>query len=75
MVAAMKELEFLEKADSVCARNEKLRYMVEEAGLRMYIRIILRYADGTPVTMVTTQETCTGISGKEEQGIFPMGTE
>lgn len=78
-VAAMKELELLEKADSVCARNEKLRfrlrYMVEEAGLRMYIRIILRYADGTPVTMVTTQETCTGIPGKEEQVIFSMDTE
>lgn len=78
-VAFMQELELLDKQDSVCARNEKLnfrlRYTVEQENLQMYIRIILRYADGTPVSMVTTGETFSGRVGKEEKVVFSLDTE
>lgn len=74
--AFMKELEVLNRQSSVFDINEKLRfrlrYETEQSALKMYIRAIIHYADGTPVTMVTTPEAFESQAGKDESVTFEM---
>lgn len=75
-VAFMKELKVLGQQSSVFEMNSRIRfqllYETEQKELNMYIRAIIRYADGTPVTMITTQKTFAGHAGKEEPVVFEM---
>lgn len=77
-VAFMKELELLHKKDSILKMNEtayfKLKYGTEQEDLNMYIRIVLRYADGTPVTMITTNEPFKSRAGQDNEVTFALDT-
>lgn len=77
-VAFMKELELLHKKDSILKMNEtayfKLKYETEQEDLNMYIRIVLRYADGTPVTMITTNEPFKSRAGQDNEVTFALDT-
>lgn len=76
--AFMKELELQDKKDSILKMNEKarfkLRYEAEQEDLNMYIRIVLRYADGTPVTMFTTKTAFKSHAGQENEVVFQLDT-
>ena len=78
-VAFMKELEVLDKESSVFRMNEKLHfkltYATEFSEMNMYMRIIIRYADGSPVTMVTTDDPIKSHGGEEENIVFELDTE
>ena len=78
-VAFMKELEVLNKENSTFAMNDKIRfkltYATEIADMNMYMRIIIRYADGSPVTMVTTDEVVKSLGREEETFVFELDTE
>ncbi|MBD5478468.1 MAG: ABC transporter ATP-binding protein [Lachnospiraceae bacterium] len=75
-VAFMRELKVLGQQSSVFEMNSRIRfqllYETEQKELNMYIRTIIRYADGTPVTMITTQKAFAGRAGKEEPVVFEM---
>ncbi len=77
--AFMKELEVLNQQSSIFEINAKprfrLRYETEQADLHMYIRAIIRYADGTPVTMITTPEAFVSHKGQEESVSFEINCE
>lgn len=77
-VAFMKEMEVLHKEDSVFDVNEKIRfrlkYTTQQDGINMYIRVILRYADGTPFTMITTNEPIVSRVDSEENVILELDT-
>ena len=77
-VAFMKELNLLGKKDSILEMNEKvhfrLKYETEQEDLNMYIRLVLRYADGTPVTMITTIEPIKSHAGEEKEVTFALDT-
>ncbi|MBQ9135763.1 MAG: ABC transporter ATP-binding protein [Lachnospiraceae bacterium] len=77
-VAFMKELELLDKKDSIIEKDEKvkfkLKYETEQENLNMHIRIILRYADGTPVTMITTKDSFKSRIGEENEVTFALDT-
>lgn len=77
-VAFMKELELLHKKDSILEMHEKvnfrLKYETEQEDLNMYIRIVLRYADGTPVTMITTKEPFKSHAGQDNEVTFALDT-
>lgn len=77
-VAFMKELELLDKKDSILEMNEKvcfkLKYETEQENLDMYIRLVLRYADGTPVTMITTKEPFKSHAGQDNEVVFTLDT-
>lgn len=78
-VAFMKKLEVINYTETVFPLNAKicfsLQYTVDQDNLNMYIRAILRYADGTPVTMITTADTFLSESGKEQKVTFEMDTQ
>ena len=75
-LAFMKELELLNSEESVFNINTRmrfrLRYRTMQDGLNMYIRVILRYADGTPVTMLTSSEPVISHADNEENVIFEI---
>ena len=77
-VAFMKELEIINREESIFEVNSKIQfklaYSSEQQGMNMYIRVILRYADGTPVTMVTTNQPFTSCAGKDENVVFELDT-
>lgn len=77
-VVFMKELNLLDKKDSILEMNEKVRfrlkYETEQEDLNMYIRLVLRYADGTPVTMITTKEPFKSHAGEENEVTFALDT-
>ena len=77
-VAFLKELELLDKKDSILEMNEKvcfkLKYETEQENLDMYIRLVLRYADGTPVTMITTKEPFKSHAGQDNEVVFTLDT-
>ena len=59
-VAFMKRLEVVGADSSVFPIDSKMHFKLtlttERQDLKMYIRAIIHYADGTPVTMITTKE-------------------
>lgn len=75
-VAFMEKLEVLSHNTSVFDMNDKvqfrLRYRVEKGDMQMYIRAIIHYADGTSVTMVTTEKPFSAKCGQEEEVTFEM---
>lgn len=77
-VAFMKRFEVLNHDDSVFIINTKIQfrltYTTEQEELNIYIRVILRYADGTPVTMITTNQPVPSVAGKEENVVYELDT-
>lgn len=75
-VAVMQQLQVLERPNSVFEMNAKVRfrltYTVEQDNLAMYIRAIIHYADGTPVTMVTTEQPVCSQPGKKKEVTFEL---
>ena len=75
-VAFMKELELLHQNESILDVDSKMQfrlcYTTKQDGLNMYIRVILRYADGTPVTMITSRKPIISHADKEENVVFEI---
>lgn len=75
-VAFLKELRVLNKETSTFFRNDKIQFRImydtEIADMDMYMRIIIRYADGTPVTMMNTDKIVKSRGEKEEAFTFEM---
>ncbi len=70
-VACMNHLQVLDRDSSVFLRDDKLQFKLdfttEMPGMNLYMRAIIKYADGTPVTMVTSSEPF--VSNGAEQSI------
>ncbi len=77
-VACMRGLEILNNDESVFEVDSPIRFRLsfdtEQVLQNMYLRVILRYADGTPVTMITTQESFSGQPGRDEEIAFELDT-
>lgn len=78
-VALMKKLEVLDADSSVFAQNSKMRFKLtftaNQQDLHMYIRAIIHYADGTPVTMITSKETFEAKCGEDREITFSLNTQ
>lgn len=75
-IVQMKQLELLNREDSVLNINDvmrfKLSYETEYDDLDLYIRITIRYADSSPVTMMTTTVPFKSEGNKEQSVTFDM---
>lgn len=78
-VALMKKLEVLDADSSVFAQNSKIRFKLtltaNQQDLHMYIRAIIHYADGTPVTMITSKEAFEAKCGEDREVTFSLNTQ
>ena len=78
-VALMKKLEVLDADSSVFAQNSKMRFKLtltaNQQDLNMYIRAIIHYADGTPVTMITSNEAFEAKCGEDKEVTFSLNTQ
>ena len=78
-VAFMKKLEVLDADSSVFAQNSKMRFKLtltaNQQDLHMYIRAIIHYADGTPVTMITSKEAFEAKCGEDRKVTFSLDTQ
>lgn len=78
-IVRMKELELLDRTSSQIAMNEKLRfkltYFTEFDDLNLYVRVTIRYADSTPVTMLTTGKPFKSHKQKDESVVFEIDTQ
>lgn len=78
-VAFMKKLEVLDADSSVFAQNSKMRFKLmltaNQQDLNMYIRAIIHYADGTPVTMITSKEAFEAKCGEDREITFSLNTQ
>lgn len=78
-VALMKKLEVLDADSSVFAQNSKMRFKLtltaNQQDLNMYIRAIIHYADGTPVTMITSKEAFEAKCGEDKEVTFSLNTQ
>lgn len=78
-VALMKKLEVLDADSSVFAQNSKMRFKLtltaNQQDLHMYIRAIIHYADGTPVTMITSKEAFEAKCGEDREITFSLNTQ
>lgn len=78
-VALMKKLEVLDADSSVFAQNSKMRFKLtltaNQQDLKMYIRAIIHYADGTPVTMITSKEAFEARCGEDKEVTFSLNTQ
>ena len=78
-VAFMKKLEVLDADSSVFAQNSKMRFKLtltaNQQDLNMYIRAIIHYADGTPVTMITSKEAFEAKCGEDKEVTFSLNTQ
>lgn len=78
-VALMKKLEVLDADSSVFAQNSKMRFKLtltaNQQDLHMYIRAIIHYADGTPVTMITSKEAFEAKCGEDREVTFSLNTQ
>lgn len=77
-VANMQKLEVLNYTDTVFPLKAKihfsLQYTVNQDDLHMYIRAVLKYADGTPVTMITSADVFDSKVGEVQKVDFEMDT-
>ena len=78
-VALMKKLEVLDADSSVFVQNSKMRFKLthtaNQQDLHMYIRAIIHYADGTPVTMITSKEAFEAKCGEDREVTFSLNTQ
>ena len=78
-VAFMKKLDVLDADSSVFAQNSKMRFKLiltaNQQDLNMYIRAIIHYADGTPVTMITSKEAFEAKCGEDREITFSLNTQ
>ena len=78
-VAFMKKLEVLDADSSVFVQNSKMRFKLtltaNQQDLHMYIRAIIHYADGTPVTMITSKEAFEAKCGEDREVTFSLDTQ
>ncbi|MDY4821386.1 MAG: polysaccharide ABC transporter ATP-binding protein, partial [Lachnospiraceae bacterium] len=78
-VAFMKKLEVLDADSSVFVQNSKMRFKLtltaNQQDLHMYIRAIIHYADGTPVTMITSKEAFEAKCGEDRKVTFSLDTQ
>lgn len=77
-LVAMKKLETIGRDSSIFMMNDvihfRLTYETSYEDLKLYIRITIRYADGSPVTMLTTKVPFKGKTGGDQQITFNMDT-
>ena len=78
-VAFMKRLQVLDADSSVFNRDSIMRFRLsfttELDNPKLYLRAILRYADGTPVTMVTTKEPFSAKKDEEQSIVFRLDSK
>ncbi len=78
-VAFMKRLQVLDAESSVFNRDSIMRFRLRfTTGLdnpKLYLRAILHYADGTPVTMVTTKESFSAKKDEEQSIVFRLDSK
>lgn len=78
-VAFMKRLQVLNADSSVFNRDSIMRFRLsfttELDNPKLYLRAILRYADGTPVTMVTTKEPFSAKKDAEQSIVFRLDSK
>lgn len=78
-VAFMKRLQVLDAESSVFNRDSimrfRLRFTTELDNPKLYLRAILHYADGTPVTMVTTKEPFSAKKDEEQSIVFQLDSK
>lgn len=75
-IVTMKQLEVLDAQSSVFAMNSKMRFRLQlkanQGNLKLYMRVIIHYADGTPVTMITTDEPINADRGEDKKIVFSI---
>ena len=75
-VAFMQKLQVLNRQSSIFEMNAKARFKLhfttQQDNLNLYIRAIIHYADGTPVTMVTTEQPFGSKKDKKQEITFEM---
>lgn len=78
-VAFMKRLQVLDAESSVFNRDSIMRFRLsfttELDNPKLYLRAILHYADGTPVTMVTTKESFSAKKDEEQSIVFRLDSK
>lgn len=78
-VAFMKRLQVLDAKSSVFNRDSIMRFRLsfttELDNPKLYLRAILHYADGTPVTMVTTKEPFLAKKDEEQSIVFRLDSK
>lgn len=78
-VAFMKRLQVLDADSSVFNRDSIMRFRLsfttELDNPKLYLRAILHYADGTPVTMVTTKEPFSAKKDAEQSIVFRLDSK
>lgn len=78
-VAFMKRLLVLDAESSVFNRDSIMRFRLsfttELDNPKLYLRAILHYADGTPVTMVTTKESFSAKKDEEQSIVFRLDSK
>lgn len=76
MSARMTCLEVLDYSESVFPLGEKVKFKLDYDGYRdadnLCMRIVINYADGSPVTMVTSDKVLKLREGKSESIIFEL---
>lgn len=69
----------LDADSSVFVQNSKMRFKLtltaNQQDLHMYIRAIIHYADGTPVTMITSKEAFEAKCGEDRKVTFSLDTQ
>ena len=75
-IVTMKQLEVLDAQSSVFAMNSKMRFRLRlkanQENLKLYMRVIIHYADGTPVTMITTDEPVEADKEEDKNIVFSI---
>lgn len=75
-IVSMKQLEVLDAQSSVFAVNSKMRFRLQlkanQEKLKLYMRVIIHYADGTPVTMITTDEPVKADKEEDKNIVFSI---
>ena len=75
-IVTMKQLEVLDAQSSVFAMNSKMRFRLQlkanQENLKLYMRVIIHYADGTPVTMITTDEPVKADKEEDKNIVFSI---
>ena len=76
LVSKMTRLEVLDHTESVFFTDEKLRFKLDFDGYQdmqdVSMRIVLNYADGSPVTMITGEKAITIYKDKKSSVIFEV---
>lgn len=75
-IVSMRQLEVLDAQSSVFAVNSKMRFRLQlkanQENLKLYMRVIIHYADGTPVTMITTDEPVKADKEEDKNIVFSI---